>query len=1284
MSASSGTPPVVDGRADPGPPWIVAVGASAGGLEALQEFLGAIEAPVHAAIVVAQHLAPDHSSLIVELLSRATRLSIVEAEDGAQLVTGTVFVAPPNRDVTIAGDRLRVIEPGAHFSPSPNIDLLFESLAEGANTGAVAVVLSGTGSDGARGLRAVKAIGGLTMVQTPEEAGFDGMPRAALGLGGADVVDSAAQLGRRVHDVAGGTELVRDLDLPANVPDSFTAVVAVLQRSVGVDFSRYKQATVQRQIKRRMAMRQVTDLDAYVALLANEIDEAHALMGNILVTVTSFFRDENAFDALRQRLVAYLNRPGSGETLRIWVAGCATGEEAYSIAMLAGEAMGFPVDLRRRLKIFGSDLDETSLSIARRAAYAASAGLAIPGHLRAHYVKEDASGIQMTEELRECVVFARHDLGYDPPFPQIDVVSCRNTLIFFTPSLQRQVLESFAYALRPGGLLFLGNAESMESGVAGFRVLDAESRIFTRTNERARGAARSFPRELTTSTGTSVLARRAGATVTAEVANQVAMLEALLRLTGQAFMVLDADHKLLQVVGDVTPYCRIPEGQVTSTVGSLLRPELQDEARALFLLSRGAAQPMTGKFIHLDHGEIVRLEVRPLQVSGARLVVLAFHAESALPVEASVAPPRGEEFDRELRRLEQELLASQDVQSRALSELQAANEELEATSEELQSSNEELQAANEELQATNEQLGTMNQELRQTSEEAQRVNTDLTNIQSSLSQGMVIVDQDLRVIRFSPLAVRVFALVASDVGRPLLSVPTTMSVAGLEDALVSVVAGSPRVNLQASGASASFLVQVLPYLSLDGRIQGAIVTLTDITEMTVLRLEAEEVAVELQTKSELLERQAAIDAGTGLANRSFFTDALRREIARADRSGTRLALAWIDVDRFKEVNDEYGHEAGDVTLRETGTRLLRAVRGTDVVGRLGGDEFGVMVTGYEGAGELEAVLERLVLAMREPVQLDGGEARVTGSIGVAVYPDDETTVEGLLRSSDAAMYSIKGTGGDAYAYFDASMNVEADFRRSRRVEIESAIERREFELHYQPIVDAGSGAFYGAEALLRWRHDGELVEAKDFIPFCEDSGQIRHLGLLTLGLLRADFEAMEAAGSVPVIAVNMSVTQLEDPALAGLIDQWPNPHGLSGIVVEIVESVFLPGHQVALEVVQSLVRLGAAISIDDYGSGYSNFRLLESVSPAYIKLDRSFLFTGHGESGRAALIASAVEMSHVMEAKVIAEGVENTAQRDLAVGAGADYLQGFGIARPMPLAELLAWIADPPPCPWDA
>ena len=343
-----------------------------------------------------------------------------------------------------------------------------------------------------------------------------------------------------------------------------------------------------------------------------------------------------------------------------------------------------------------------------------------------------------------------------------------------------------------------------------------------------------------------------------------------------------------------------------------------------------------------------------------------------------------------------------------------------------------------------------------------------------------------------------------------------------------------------------------------------------------------------------------------------------------------------------------------------------------------------MVTDYETPAELEAVLERLVLAMREPVPLEGGEARITGSIGVSVYPDDETTAEGLLRSSDAAMYSIKGSGGDAYAYFDASMNDEADFRRSRRLEIESAIERREFELHYQPIIEAGSGTFCGAEALLRWRHDGVLEEAKDFIPFCEDSGQIRHLGLLTLGLLRADFDALEAAGSVPLIAVNMSVTQLEDPALARLIDQWPNPHGLAGIVVEIVESVFLPGHQVALEVVETLVRLGAAISIDDYGSGYSNFMLLESISPAYIKLDRSFLFAGHDERGRAALISSAVDMSHVMEAKVIAEGVETKAQRDLAVEAGADYLQGFGIARPMPLAELLAWIADPPPCPWDA
>jgi two-component system CheB/CheR fusion protein len=858
---------------------VVGIGASAGGLEALQELAGSLVAGAGLAYVVAQHLAPEHRSLIVELVAHATTLPVVTAVDGAPLQADVIAIAPPNHDLTVDGERLRLSDPVPRFGPSPCIDLLFDSIADHWGERGVAVVLSGTGADGARGVRALRVAGGLTLAQTPESAKFDAMPRAAISLGGVDLVLAPGAIGPRLAELtAAGRSGVAE-GQPAAEPLQLDAVTAQLKHACGIDFSEYKASTLRRQVQRRMAIRQVSRLEEYLPLLTAEGEEAQRLVHNLLVAVTAFFRDPLVYEALEQRLGDYVARRTSPERLRVWVPGCASGEEVYSIAMVISAVLGHPADLAANLKIFATDLEEQSLAIARRARYPLAAAKPIPAALRQRFVIEHGSEIEISEGLRACAVFARHDVGEDPPFPSLDLISCRNTLIYFTAPMQERVIDRFRFGLLPGGLLLLGSSESLGSRTAGFAVADAEHGLYSRTPEGARRPRPALvplvqrPAKGPPSGGRIAVLRE---TVPEQ---HMALLEALTRALCPAALVLDENHDLVEVLGDVTPFCRLPEGRMTTSAHAFLRPGLQAEARALLVLARADGLAASSQPLQLEDLEgPVRLEARQMWVGERQLTVLTFQPLPPGGREPLPGPPEARDaaFDREIERLEHELLASQDTLRRSLAELEQTNEELEASSEELlasseelQSSNEELEASNEELQATNEELATLNQQLGSRSEELEQLNVELENIQTSLSQGMVIVDRHLRVTRFSPLAVRVFGLVDTDIGQPLRAVPTTVPLPGLEEALKTVLDGGPRQSFEASSEDVAYLIQVVPYLERDGRRRGAIVTLTDVSELVAVRQAAEAALNEFST----------------------LTDALDEVVWKWDHTGTRLLYA---------------------------------------------------------------------------------------------------------------------------------------------------------------------------------------------------------------------------------------------------------------------------------------------------------------------------------------------------------------------------------------------------------
>jgi two-component system CheB/CheR fusion protein len=828
---------------------LVAIGASAGGLEAIQELISHLPLEGNAAYIIAQHLAPDHPSQLADLLGRSTRLKVVQAADGMPLEPGQIVVLPPNGDASLEAGILQIRAPQPRFGPSPCIDLLFASLADHWADRAVAVVLSGTGSDGACGLRAVAAAGGLTMVQSPESARFDGMPRAALALGGADLVADPALIGQRLGSWFGASGSEREPDHESSDRRLLSTALAQLKHATGIDFSEYKESTLQRQLRRRMAIHGLSQVEDYLSLLAVDVSEAQALSHNLLVTVTQFFRNPDAFAALGRPLQALTARRPANERLRVWVPGCATGEEAYSIAMAVSEAMGDPGDLAQRLKVFATDLDEQSLAVGRRGIYPLTAAKDIPSHLLQRFGVVHDHDFEISKDLRACVLFARHNIAVDPPFPDIDLISCRNTLIYFTPPLQERVIDLFSFSLQSGGLLFLGSSESL-GRLSGFSIVNPVHRIY----ERVPGGRSRRRLALGIPTHASLPPQRPAAGLTSlrgSVPEQhIKLLEALTRTLLPPALVLDEDHNLVEVLGDVSAYCRIPQGSMTVAAGAFLRDELQSEARALFLLVRADHAPASSAAIQLSGlAAPVRLEAAPLRVGDRALTVLSFleqRGESATPPIGLPSPDRDAAFAREIERLERELLSSQDTLRRSMADLEQANEELEASSEELQasseelqSSNEELEASNEELQATNEELSTLNQQLRSRSDELEQLNTDLENIQSSLSQGMVIVDRNLRITRFTPLAVRVFGLVDTDIGQPLIGVPTTVPLPELREALLAVVNGDERRSIEATSEEVAYLVQVMPYRDRYGLRLGAIITLTDVSEQVALRRSAE-------------------------------------------------------------------------------------------------------------------------------------------------------------------------------------------------------------------------------------------------------------------------------------------------------------------------------------------------------------------------------------------------------------------------------------------------------------
>jgi two-component system CheB/CheR fusion protein len=837
---------------DPPPhdlPLIVGIGASAGGLEACSQLLRALPKTPGLAFVVVQHLAPHHQSMLPTLLAAQTLMPVLEVADGMRVADDHVYVVPPNVQLGFDDGCLRMTERPTDKSQYTPIDGFLRSLADAVHDRAIAVILSGTASDGTAGVRDVKSMGGITIAQRPDTAKYDGMPRAAIASGFVDLVLSPEEIASELVRMARyPTDL---LPAPPPYPTETAAVeataseaaleriFALLRAATGVDFKRYKLPTIFRRIQRRMVLHKLAQVDHYVALLEQQKTEVLALYQDILIHVTRFFREPDSFTALADHVFPrVLDARRDDQPIRIWVSGCATGEEAYSVAIALFEFLGDQGNVMP-IQIFATDVSDTAIEHARNGVFAESIGADVsPARLRRFFTKSDG-GYRVNKTVRDVCIFARQDLTRDPPFSKLDLILCRNVLIYLGAELQKRLMGVFHYALRPTGFLALGHAETIGLHSDLFSLVDKKHRIYQR--RAASSPALHFPVDHPAAPLLS--GKRGSPPVHPTRSIQQEAGRIIQERYAPPGVILDADFQVVEFRGHTGRYLEPAPGDPNLNVLKLAREGLLYGLRTALHEARKSDRTFRKAGLRVKQNgswRKVDVEVVPMNGSERPHFLVLFHESggSTSGAKSRSRPVRThkEAIDGNVARLQEELASSREYLQSIIQDLEAANEELQSANEEILSSNEEMQSTNEELdtakeelQSTNEELNTVNEELNVRNEELSRVNSDLVNLLSSVQIAIVIVANDLRIRRFTPMAERVLNLIPTDIGRPISHLKPNIDFPDLEDFIAGVIdTVTPREREVRDSQGNWLSLRVRPYKNVENRIDGAVLTLFDI------------------------------------------------------------------------------------------------------------------------------------------------------------------------------------------------------------------------------------------------------------------------------------------------------------------------------------------------------------------------------------------------------------------------------------------------------------------------
>jgi two-component system CheB/CheR fusion protein len=834
---------------------IVGMGASAGGLEAFKEFFSSAPKNMGMAFVIVQHLDPTHKSLMVQLLGSHTDMPVSEVEDKTKVLPNNVYIIPPNKDMAIFNGVLHLMEPSAARGFRKPIDFFFKSLAEDQREKAIGIILSGTGTEGTLGLKDIKGQGGLCIVQDPETAKYDGMPRSAVTNGAEDFVLPVIKIPEVLVKYAKNRTFKPQGKpvIASTVNEILEKVFILLRNETGCNFGDYKSSTVIRRIEKRMALNQVDKFENYLKYIQKNKEELKKLFDELLIGVTSFFRDIESFNVLEKTIIPeIIKNKTDGETIRVWVAGCSTGEEAYSLAMLFDEAIS-KQDKSLKLQIFASDLDERAINMARQGVYPETIFADVSKARLSRYFRADTHTYRINKQIRDKVIFSVHNLIKDPPFSKQDLVSCRNLLIYLNIEAQKKVFAIFHYALNPEGILFLGSSESLGEYANLFEVLDRKHKLFRHKKVSKNkipdiGYLFKEPANL-----------KAPAAISIPKGNQLGNFakmteQLLLENYAPACAILNSKGEAVYFSGNTGKYLQPSPGEARFNIVDMAREGLKTDLRTIISKIRKSKTTEIRKNINVrtnGNYQVIDLILRPLKqvIEEEDYFMLTFEdldTESAPGTEIKSTHP---DEASEVQALEQELIATKEYLRSTIEELEVSNEELKSTNEELQSSNEELQSTNEELetskeelQSVNEEIVTVNTELQGKIDELAQSYDDMSNLLASTEIGTIFLDADLNIKRFTPSMSKIINLIQTDLGRPVQDLSSNLIYDGIiSDAKNVLEKLSPFQAAVKSNDGTWYQMQIMPYRTSLNVIEGVVITFVDITKEKSLLEELNEI-----------------------------------------------------------------------------------------------------------------------------------------------------------------------------------------------------------------------------------------------------------------------------------------------------------------------------------------------------------------------------------------------------------------------------------------------------------
>lgn len=960
------------------PFYIVGVGASAGGLEALERMFQAMPEDSGMAFVIVQHLSPDFKSVMDELLARHTKMAIHRVEDGMQVEPNSLYLIPAKQEMIITGGKLLLTEKDPNSSLSLPIDHFLRSLAQDAGSQGIAVVLSGTGSDGSRGIRDVHEAGGLVIAQSPESAKFDGMPKSAIDTGLVDIVSDPGKIPDILDRYAKHPfrSQFEQRDAPVD-ETSLQHVFRLLQQRHKIDFAYYKPSTIGRRIERRIQLNHHGDLDEYVARLEEDPSEVDLLYKDLLIGVTRFFRDGEAFEILRNDVLPQLLMAhNTNEEFRVWVAACGTGEEAYSIAILIDECMR-AMNRRLPVKIFATDVHQTSLDIAHPGIYPETALEEMTAARRTNYFNKVESGYQVLPEVRKMIVFAPHNLVKDAPFTHLHLITCRNLLIYLRTMAQKKVISLFHFGLKAGGVLFMGASESPGELSDEFDTLHERWKIYRKSRDvRLPTDFRSFgyPAPITRE------ARSQGrsAAVSAD-GDLIATYDELLDQFMPPAFLIDEKGGVLQMFGGAGKFLKIRDGRMSTSVLDLVDGDLRLALTGALQRVSKSAKPVTCERVRIDTSagqQFLRIDVQPVsKYAHETKFLVALHEldQPQTPEEPSEEIDLGEVSRNQNWELEQELRYTKESLQAAIEELETSNEELQATNEELVASNEELQSTNEELHSINEELYTVNAEYQRKIAELTELTNDMDNLLLSTKIHTLFLDEQLCIRKFTPDIAEVFNLINSDIGRKIDGFTHRLDCDDLVERLSAALEGEEHEEEVSHSDGRIYLLRILPYLS-NGKPAGAVLTLIDITAQKAVELELD------QREQSLGQERARLKA---VMDQSLCIIFLK------DRSGR-----YVELNQFGATN--LG-KPRDAVVGRTDVELF---------GEAGEDshELDMQVIAKEERKAGEVLLatscgQRVFYTLRSPLR--DAHGHVVGSCGISVDITDRKAAESSLAQEVA-------------------------------------------------------------------------------------------------------------------------------------------------------------------------------------------------------------------------------------------------------------------------------------------